>query len=270
MSNEEKNRYRGMAGTAIFHAVLLVLFLLFGFRTPLPLPAEQGIAINFGTSDEGMGDLQPERAADLNQQNDQAASAASQPSSSSTERPAVTQDIEDAPAVRPVTKPNDTRKPTEAVKKPVETPVVEEPKPRVDPRALYPGGGSGASGGSQGQTGKPGDQGSPDGSRDTDRQGEGGRGGLSGSPDFSLAGRQITQRPTIADRSQNEGKIVVWIWVDRVGRVLRSQAGAPGTTLQTEALWRKCEQAALNARFSPNDDVPEEQRGTMTFIFKLQ
>lgn len=268
MEKENKDRLSGIAGTAIFHALLLVLFLFFGFRTPLPLPAEQGIAINFGDSPDGTGDVQPERTAD-NQQANEPASAPSSSASSSTERAVMTQETDDAPVIKPVNTPKVTTRPTEEAKKPTETPV-EEPKPKVDPRALYPGGGSGSAGGSQGQTGKPGDQGSPDGSRNVSRQGEGGRGGDSGSPDFSLTGRQITQRPTLTDRSQVEGQVVVWIWVDKSGRVLRAQAGAGGTTLQNEALWRKCEEAARSARFSASENSPEEQRGTLTFIFKLQ
>jgi outer membrane biosynthesis protein TonB len=268
MEKENKDRLRGIAGTALFHGLLLLLFLFFGFRTPLPLPAEQGIAINFGDAPDGTGDMQPEQTAD-NQQANEPTSAPSSSSSSSAERSVMTQETEDAPVIKPVTKPTESKKPTEETKKPTETPV-EDPKPKVDPRALYPGSGSGSAGGSQGQTGKPGDQGNPDGSRDVNRQGDGSRGGNNGSPEFKLEGRQITQRPTLTDRSQVEGQVVVWIWVDKAGRVTRTQAGANGTTLQNEAIWRKCEEAARNARFSANENSPEEQRGTLTFIFKLQ
>ena len=46
---------RGIIGSVLVHAVLLALLLLLGFTTPLPLPAEMGILVNFGNSDEGMG-----------------------------------------------------------------------------------------------------------------------------------------------------------------------------------------------------------------------
>ncbi len=145
---------------------------------------------------------------------------------------------------------------------------MEDPKPKVNPRALYPGGGAGSTGGSQGETGKPGDQGKVDGSKDTNKQGDGSTGGLTGSPDFSMDGRTLTQKPTISDQSQTEGKIIVTVVVNSRGEVLSAKAGARGTTLSNSSIQRKCEDAALRARFSPSDR--EEQTGTITFIFKLQ
>lgn len=270
METEKKNNLKGIAGTVIFHGVLLVFFLFFGFRTPLPLPAEQGIAINFGTSDEGVGDVQPDDSGDNQGKTEEAASKqVSSSAPSSSERSAATQDLEDAPSVSENKSPKTTPANTNPVTKPSE-PTQEETKPKINTRALYPGSGAGSTGGSQGQTGQPGDQGSRDGSRNTDRQGEGGRGGLTGSPEFDLVGRQITLKPNISDKSQKEGKVVVLIWVDKNGRVLRAQAGHKGTTLQDAALWDKCQNAALNARFSSNEDAPEEQRGTITFLFKLE
>jgi flagellar biosynthesis GTPase FlhF len=53
---------RGIVGTAIFHIVILILLILFGFFTPLPLPGEEGILVNFGTSENGFGDIEPSPA----------------------------------------------------------------------------------------------------------------------------------------------------------------------------------------------------------------
>lgn len=269
MGNEKKNNLRGLAGSLLFHGVLLGLFLFFGFSTPLPLPAEQGIAINFGTSDEGMGELQPEQSGDNQANNDAPASKQTNASSNSGQQQIATQDVEEAPVVKPNPNPKVTPRNTEPETKPNPVPV-EDPKPVVNTKALYPGSGSGASGGSQGQTGKPGDQGSKDGSRSTDRQGEGGRGGITGSPDFDLEGRKITTRPVISDKSQKEGRVVVLITVDKRGKVLSAQPGHRGSTIQDAGLWEKCKAAAMNARFSAIEDGPEEQRGTITFLFTLE
>ncbi len=54
MSYIEKHK-RGFAGTIIFHVLVLILLLLFGFFTKLPLPGEEGILVNFGNSDQGSG-----------------------------------------------------------------------------------------------------------------------------------------------------------------------------------------------------------------------
>jgi TonB family protein len=83
-----------------------------------------------------------------------------------------------------------------------------------------------------------------------------------------MAGRTLTQKPSISDQSQTEGKIIVTVVVNSRGEVLSAKAGARGTTLSNSSIQRKCEDAALRARFSPSDR--EEQTGTITFIFKLQ
>ena len=50
---------RGFFGTFVVHAIVLILLLLFGFFTPLPLPGEEGILINFGNSSQGNGPQEP-------------------------------------------------------------------------------------------------------------------------------------------------------------------------------------------------------------------
>lgn len=267
METEKKNKTKGIIGTLLFHALLLLLFLFFGFTTPLPLPAEQGIAINFGDAPDGDGDVQPEQSGDMKDNEAAPAAAAAPSTSSSKDVQAVTQDVDDAPSINTTPKPKDSKVVNKNETKPVETPM-EEPKPVINPKALYqPGAGSGAAGGSQGQTGKPGDQGNPDGSRDTQRQGDGSTGGLTGSPNFTLAGRQLTQVPTLSDKSQLEGRVVVKIWVDKSGGVLRSEAGEKGTTISDLTIRKKCEDAALRAIFTPSETAREEQTGTITFIF---
>ena len=46
---------RGIFGTILFHGVILLLLLFFGFITPLPLPEEKGILVDFGNSATGSG-----------------------------------------------------------------------------------------------------------------------------------------------------------------------------------------------------------------------
>lgn len=50
---------RGLIGTIITHVVVLALLLFFGFFTPLPLPGEEGILVNFGDSETGFGMEEP-------------------------------------------------------------------------------------------------------------------------------------------------------------------------------------------------------------------
>lgn len=56
----EKNK--GMIGTIVFHTIVLLLLIFLGFFTPLPLPGEEGILVNFGDSENGLGDREPSPA----------------------------------------------------------------------------------------------------------------------------------------------------------------------------------------------------------------
>jgi hypothetical protein len=58
MSFYKKHR-RGIIGTLVFHTIVLMLLILFGFFTPLPLPGEEGILVNFGDSEQGLGQQEP-------------------------------------------------------------------------------------------------------------------------------------------------------------------------------------------------------------------
>lgn len=107
----EKHK-RGILGTAIFHLVVLVLLLFTGFFTPLPLPGEEGILVNFGTSDQGLGELEPGSAnretetAPPVQQEETVAPPPSQPAippppsePETAEEQAITQDYEESAAI---------------------------------------------------------------------------------------------------------------------------------------------------------------------------
>ncbi|RIJ47143.1 cell envelope integrity protein TolA [Maribellus luteus] len=52
-------RKKGIIGTIVFHVIVLMLLLFLGFFTPLPLPGEEGILVNFGNSENGLGDREP-------------------------------------------------------------------------------------------------------------------------------------------------------------------------------------------------------------------
>jgi protein TonB len=60
LEKAKEDKRKGMITTILIHVLLLlVMIFLFKFMPPDPPIEEQGIAINFGTSDQGMGDVQP-------------------------------------------------------------------------------------------------------------------------------------------------------------------------------------------------------------------
>ena len=64
MSREEKDKRNKQTGVLISVAAHIAVILLFIFlvawRAPDPPLPEFGIELNFGTSDQGTGDIQPE------------------------------------------------------------------------------------------------------------------------------------------------------------------------------------------------------------------
>jgi TonB family protein len=79
----------------------------------------------------------------------------------------------------------------------------------------------------------------------------------------------MTSSPTIRDKSQEEGKVIVDIIVDKYGNVIRASPGARGSTTTSTQLYKIAKKAALNTKFNANPDAREEQKGQMTFIFIL-
>ena len=59
---DSRSKQIGFVGTLLFHAGLVALLFFLGFRTPLPLPEEEGIIINFGNTDQGSGSKRPSTA----------------------------------------------------------------------------------------------------------------------------------------------------------------------------------------------------------------
>ena len=49
-----KSEKTGLIATVLFHAVVLLLLLYFGFVTPFPPPQEEGFLVDFGNSETGM------------------------------------------------------------------------------------------------------------------------------------------------------------------------------------------------------------------------
>ena len=95
-------------------------------------------------------------------------------------------------------------------------------------------------------------------------------GETSGEPNAKLAGRSVNgtlPRPSYA--VQKDGIVVVEIWVDNYGNVQKAVAGAEGTTVTDKTLWQAARKAALGAHFNLSSEAPALQKGTITYIFKL-
>ncbi|MEQ8623420.1 MAG: energy transducer TonB [Vicingaceae bacterium] len=260
MSEEEKkNKRTGLVVSIVFHSLLVLIFAFFGLTYLDPPPKDEGITINFGTSDQGMNN-NPNNTVNTEVENTPTETAVSEPiPAEAVEEEIMTQDTEEAPSI------DKKDKKKEDVVEPVKK---EEPKPDKNlSDALNKWKNKApASGGGDGNTGSPGDQGSLDGDPNSSNYTGGGRGN---GTSFNLSGRSMVSSPKISDNSQEEGKVVVDIIVDKYGKVIRATPGARGSTTTNAILEKKAKEAALRTKFNANPNAAEEQKGQMTFIFIL-
>ncbi|MGB2457840.1 MAG: energy transducer TonB family protein [Flavobacteriales bacterium] len=253
MIKPTKNRRKAIIGTVLFHIGLLLCFIFMGLTYQIPPPPEEGITINFGYQDFGSGSEQTEQIVEEQEIT---------PQEIVNNNPVVedisTQDIEETP----------TTKLKEQLEKPKEVKKIEEkkPEPVVNTKALYPGkkqNNSNSQGISEGQ----GDQGSQDGDPNSNAYTGGGIGknGIA----YQLGGRTIAEIKKPNYDSQQQGKVVVTIRVDRNGKVISATPGAKGSTTTNAYLYSKAKEAALKTTFEANTTAPEIQVGTIIYNFKL-
>lgn len=247
--NEKKDKGIAIAGTIVVHALAILVLFLMAFRTPLPLPGEEGVEVDLGMMNQGMGNIQPETPA-IPQ------AAQPQQKQEKNEEENLTQNNDETPAIE---KPKTT--------KPKEEKPAEQPKPTVNQKALFKGSDTPQAGGSEGITGQPGDQGNPNGLAGI-KQYEG-NGGKGNGPGYSLGGRGAKSLHRPSDDFSEEGTVVVDIWVNRAGKVVRAEVATKGTTLINQTMREKAKQAALLSSFASDPDAPEEQHGTITYNFVI-
>lgn len=260
MSTERKDKTIAVVGTILVHALLLLVLFFMAFRTPLPLPGEEGVEVDLGLYNQGMGLVQPdnpaipEQATPPKPQEDE---------STKSKEEIVTQDTEEAPSIQKEKEKEQKENTVKPKEKPKETPE-EKPQQTLDPRALFKGKDKAQDGGSEGITGQPGDQGNPNGLKDIKKyDGQGGKGNGLG---YDLGGRgaKSLQRPS--EEFPEEGHIVVEIWVDRQGNVIRTFI-TKGTDIANTEMRNMALDAARRSKFAPDPNAPEEQKGTITYNF---
>jgi TonB family protein len=268
--------------TVGIHAVILLLLMLLYISSPVP-PWEEGLAggggggsfVEFGTLDVVESKPVPVKA---------------EVQEETAKEEIITSDVEETVTLDIPPKKKDTPKPvkkntpvpvkTEPVKKPtVELAKVDDRKP--DPRSLYPGkrsnsgspsgtpGGTGTGGQGTGNGGGTG-SGTGPGSGGGSGSGSGGGNGDGNGLYFDLGGRSMRIRPRIEERSQETGKVVIEIVVDKDGNVTTVNGPARGSTTSAPVLVNKAKQAAREAKFNKSPNGVEEQRGSITFVFQFE
>jgi len=278
-------RSRSLVLTLLIHAALILALIFYVFTIAIPPFPEAGgsggVLVNIGYIDLASGEVQP--MSETVSKEPQPVKV--QPQAKSQEEKIVTQENEEAVAVNDVKR--DAKKKEKKVTEPVTQPVkevVKVPEKKADPNSIYKGKsntsksqgtastGTGDQGDKQGDPNSAynGKMGNGSGPGTGDGEGSGTGSGKGGGISFDLSGRSLIRKPIVEDKSQETGRVVVNITVDKQGTVTAAIPGGRGSTTTSAYLFSKAKEAALKAKFSPSTDGADIQKGTMTFVFVLQ
>lgn len=233
----EENRRKLISAIITLFVSLIGTGILFVVALPYPdpPPPELGVEMNA----EELSDI----GDDFDNASEGGEDVSNNVASNYSKENIVNQDTEEAPIS---SKRNETVTPKKENEKPAE--------PAINQNALFSKG--------KVKKGNGGLQGISEGSG----SGAGGNGEGKGVS-FNLGGRGAKELVPPSASNNTPGKIVVEIFVDKEGNVVRAKAGVKGTTISNSNLYRKCEQAARKCKFAADPNAPEEQRGTITYRF---
>jgi len=273
----------------IIHIAVLAILLIFGFSAPPPPEMEEGILVNFGIDETGMGLIEPSPPA---VQEETSPPLPSQAAIRSDEEPLLTQNTEEAPVVKKVD-PEAEKKRLEKIeadkirKEELESERIrklqeEAERKRIEAEqkrqaditnrtknALANSKNTGTTSTGEGVTGGQGNQGVPSGSVDSKNRGEGSGLGDKGIS-YDLQGRGTRKLPPPQGDYQEGGRVVVEVSVDRSGKVTQAVPGVKGSNTLDEFLLKIAKAAALETLFDPNPNAPLVQKGTITYTFVLK
>lgn len=276
------------AASYTFGISLLLLLILFYVKwvtpvMPLP-PVDEGIEVNLGNSDQGLGTDQPYEPGQPSPQDQQAYTPPKAVTVQNTDAKDVETDDkeEDAPVVKKplIAKPNATKIPDKDIAKTRTTkaamPVPPTP-PAPKPKAIFKGvngtgtGGNDADdykkGGSEGIAGGKGDQGRPGGDPNSKNyEGNGGTGHSGVSISRGLQGRHITVLPSFTDDFNENAKVAVDIQVDENGKVTSAVYQQRGSTTSNNGLKAIAIRKALQIKFNNSGNT---SMGTLIFNFRV-
>ncbi|TSE11018.1 MULTISPECIES: energy transducer TonB [Aquimarina] len=291
---DTKHKRKSFILTIIVH--IGIIFLLFYLSLSYINPEEEsGIAVNFGTTETGSGNIQPNKPikSTPKQTTPETTSSTPEPQEETPqiEDKVVTQNLDDAPVIEKKPKKKPKKKVDEPKKKPKpsdqkpsknqteEKPVkkVEEkkPDPKPDKSTLdilnsFSNGpkSDGKAKGGEGDDRSPGDKGRPDG--DPNAKSYYGTGkGLDGDGNYRLGGRKALNKEKFVQDCNESGIVVVKIEVNQSGKVIRATPGMKGTTNSASCLMEPAKRAALATRFNNDSKAPAKQVGTIIYQFKL-
>jgi outer membrane biosynthesis protein TonB len=262
---ETQEEKKSFTITSVIFVILFLLFTILGL-TYMDPPPENGIAVNFGTSETGSGEIQPTEPV-------QSAPNQAQSESVPAEEEDVLTQEDEAPITLPkIEKAKPIIKPTETkpVTKPTETKPAKPTNSALNSIIKGPKQ-DGTSQSGHGDDDEGGDKGNPNGSLYANSfygSGTGDGIGTGKGTGWGLAGRKLAGNNKKVQDCNESGKVVVKIWVNRQGNVIRAER-SQGTTNTNPCLVNPALDTARTFKWQSDANAPETQIGFVVENFQV-
>ncbi|MEG1643814.1 MAG: hypothetical protein RR293_06690 [Bacteroidales bacterium] len=247
-SSERNGKIYGLAGSIIFHTVIIALLILMKINIPVQ-PQDNGGGILVI-----MGDI------DGYQDNKQGSAESTPITTTENTQDAITQSTEKSITLESNT---DKKKRSEQVAVERQAKVEAEEKNKIDNLV------AGAFKGGESTTSNGKSEGSPNGNSES-----GAVSGNAGYGSYDLGGRGLRKGETLPrpeyDNSNDEGVIAVLITVNQEGRVIQAYTtpiGSNGTAYSNKTLRTRAVESARKALFGTTSSKSNQQ-GTITYRFR--
>jgi hypothetical protein len=287
---ESKKNIRASGYTLLICILIAIILVFVTWTLPhIPPPVtEDGIEVNLGNSEQGLGKDQPFMPGQPSPRDEQKYTPPKQAVVTKTpEKDVETDDKEtDAPAIKkPVlTKPDAKKIPDQdlAKNKPVKVvQTVVQPAPVPPrPKAVFHGvngdgkGGNDADsykpGSNQGIAGGRGDQGKPGGDPNATNYTGGGRGNSGVNISKGLAGRYFTRTYKYEGDFNENATVYIDVTVDKNGNVLSADYQPRGSTTSENYYKEKAIEIVKKSRLNVDPNGADEQTGTVYVKFKVR
>jgi len=276
----ETKHERDSAKITTLITVILILLLFVVGAPYMDPPIEYGVAVNFGTTDFGKGDVQPLKPIksepnNINKPYEPEVTKAEPSKSSEAKEEVLTEENDEAIAIKKQRQAEanakaiaDAKAKAEAERIAQEKREQEEKKRKLDALIGGVSKSEGKATGGEGNDTKAGDKGQLDGDPYAPSYfGSGGSG--SGGVGYGLNGRGRATYSTLKQDCNESGMVIVKIIVNRNGNVISAEPGQKGTTNTAACLLEPAKKIALSHKWQPDPNAPERQIGFVKVNFQL-
>lgn len=276
---ETKHERNSAKLTALITVILILLLFVVG-TTYMDPPEEYGVAVNFGTSDFGQGNIQPQepilsKPLEINEPPQPEVSKAEPTASAEEKEEVLTADNSEAIAIKKQKEAEaqakaiaDAKAKAEADRLAKEKQEQEEKKKKLDALIGGVSKSDGTATGSEGNDNTVGDKGQLDGNPYAPSY-FGGQGTGSGGVGYGLNGRGSASYKTLKQDCNESGMVIVQITVNQNGNVVEAIPGVKGTTNTAACLLEPAKKIALSHKWPPDPNAPTKQIGFVKVNFTL-